>query len=182
MVQRLLQVRAHLILCFRAEEKIEMKRNVEGKMEITKKQTATGLDGWVPISEKNLPYELTASFLLLATAPGVPLPIKLQEQHKELFPRGEAITEQSGKRLAEWANSGAAPQAISPLFSSAAVAAPSNGKSRTDTLQEACTKAKLNYKEILTRAEVKHADEMSDEDFTNALATCKKRAAKLATI
>lgn len=109
MVQRLLQVRAHLILCFRAEEKIEMKRNADGKMEITKKQTTTGLDGWVPISEKNLPYELTASFLFRSTTPGVPKPIKLQEQHKAFFPLDKAITEESGRKLAEWANGSAAP-------------------------------------------------------------------------
>jgi hypothetical protein len=110
MVQKLLQVRAHLILCFRAEEKIEMARNAEGKMEVRKKQTATGLDGWVPICEKNLPYELTASFLLMASKPGVPLPIKLQEQHKAFFPLDKPITEESGKLLAAWAAGGSAPK------------------------------------------------------------------------
>lgn len=110
MVQRLLQVRAHLILCFRAEEKIEMARNAEGKMEVRKKLTATGLDGWVPICEKTLPYELTASFLLMASKPGVPLPIKLQEQHKHLFPLDKPITEESGKMLAQWAAGGSAPK------------------------------------------------------------------------
>jgi len=113
MVSKLLQVRAHLILCFRAEEKIEMVRNAEGKMEVRKKQTATGLDGWVPICEKNLPYELTASFLLMASRPGVPLPIKLQEQHKVLFPLDKPITEESGKLLAQWA-AGGAPKQPSP--------------------------------------------------------------------
>lgn len=108
MVQRLLQIRAHLILCFRAEEKIEMVRGENGKMQIVKKQTATGLDGWVPISEKNLPYELTASFLLLATQPGIPHPIKLQAQHLALFPLDKPITEESGKLIARWA-SGAKP-------------------------------------------------------------------------
>lgn len=109
MVQRLLQVRAHLILCFRAEEKIEMVRGDNGKMQIVPKQSLTGLDGWVPICEKNLPFELTASFLLLAKRPGIPQPIKLQEQHKALFPDGKPITEESGRRLAQWA-SGAAKE------------------------------------------------------------------------
>lgn len=108
MVSRLLQVRAHLILCFRAEEKIEMVRGSDGKMEVRKKVTATGLDGWVPICEKTLPYELTASVLLMASRPGVPLPIKLQEQHRSLFPLGQPITEESGRRLAEWAQGGTA--------------------------------------------------------------------------
>jgi len=111
MVQKLLQVRAHLILCFRAEEKVEMVRNDKGKMEIIKKQTTTGLDGWVPISEKNLPYELTASFLLTADAPGIPKPIKLQNQHKAFFPLNTEITEDSGRKLSAWAlGTNAAPQ------------------------------------------------------------------------
>jgi hypothetical protein len=112
MVSRLLQVRAHLILCFRAEEKIEMVRGEGGKMEVRKKQTTTGLDGWVPICEKNLPYELTASFLLMASRPGVPVPIKLQEQHRALFPLDQPITEESGRKLAEWAKGGGANQQV----------------------------------------------------------------------
>jgi hypothetical protein len=111
MVSRLLQVRAHLLLCFRAEEKIEVvpitRQDGSKGVEVRKKQTATGLDGWVPICEKNLPYELTASFLLMASKPGVPLPIKLQEQHRALFPLDKPITEESGARLAAWAKGGA---------------------------------------------------------------------------
>src|SRR6185369_1875524 len=100
-VMRLLQVRAHLILCFRAEPKVEMTRD-NGKIVITEKKSLVGLHGWIPITEKNLPFELTTSFLLMADRPGVPLPIKLQEQHRLLFPLDEAITEESGRRSAEW--------------------------------------------------------------------------------
>lgn len=110
MVQRLLQVRAHLILCFRAEEKIEMVKGDDGKMKIVPKKSPVGIDGWLPICEKNLPYELTASFLLMASAPGVPKPIKLQEQHRALFPLDRPITEESGKRIAEWAAGGKAKE------------------------------------------------------------------------
>lgn len=110
MVQRLLQVRAHLILCFRAEEKIEMVRDQNGKMQIVPKKSPTGTGGWIPVCEKNLPYELTASFLLTADAPGVPKPIKLQEQHRALFPLDRQITEDAGRRLAEWAKGGEAPR------------------------------------------------------------------------
>jgi hypothetical protein len=108
MVQRLLQIRAHLILCFRAEPKVEMVR--EGsKMVITEKKSLVGLNGWIPITEKNLPFELTASFLLMADHPGVPLPIKLQEQHKAIFPLDRPITEDAGVQLAAWAKGGATP-------------------------------------------------------------------------
>ena len=117
MVQRLLQLRAHVILCFRAEPKIEMVRGADGKLEIREKQSLTGLHGWIPICEKNLPYELTASFLLMPDKPGVPLPIKLQQQHRDLFPLNQPITEASGERLAAWAKGGApvAPPPASQL-------------------------------------------------------------------
>lgn len=102
MVQKLLQVRAHVILCLRAEEKIEMVRK-DGKTEIVPKKSLTGKDGWIPICEKNLPFEATCSFLLLASNPGIPHPIKLQEQHRTIFPLDKPITEESGERLALWA-------------------------------------------------------------------------------
>lgn len=108
MVQKLLQVKAHLILCFRAEEKVEMVKR-DGKMAIVPKVTLTGLDGWVPICEKALPFELTASFLLTPDRPGYPKPIKLQEQHKPLFPLDRPINAESGRLVAAWAAGGDPP-------------------------------------------------------------------------
>lgn len=108
MVQRLLQMRAHVILCFRAEPKIDMTRE-NGKIVITEKKSLVGLHGWIPIAEKNLPFELTASVLLMAERPGVPLPIKLQEQHKPFFALDAPITEATGAHLAAWAAGGATP-------------------------------------------------------------------------
>jgi hypothetical protein len=119
MASRLLQVRAHLILCFRAEEKVEMVRGSDGKMQIVPKKTLTGLDGWVPICEKSLPYELTASFLLTADHPGYPKPIKLEEQHRPLFPAGQPIDEAGGERLAAWAAGGAATPKQAPASAAA---------------------------------------------------------------
>ncbi len=118
MVQKLLQVRAHLILCFRAEEKIDMvkKEQPDGKMKtvIVPKEGPGGFKGWLPICEKNLPYELTASFLLMAETPGVPVPIKLQAQHRPLFPLDKPISEESGKQIAAWATGGTKPRTESP--------------------------------------------------------------------
>jgi hypothetical protein len=113
MVTRLLQVNAHVILCFRAEPKVEaIKEN--GQTKIVPKQTLTGLNGWIPIAEKNLPYELTASFLLMGDRPGVPLPIKLQEQHKPFVPLDRPLTEETGRELAKWAAGGSAPEPSAP--------------------------------------------------------------------
>ena len=105
MVQALLQVRAHVILCFRAEPKIEMVR-VDGKTVIQAKQSLTGLDGYIPVCDKTLPFELTTSLLFMPDHPGVPHPIKLQDQHKALFPLDKVVDEESGERIAAWAKGG----------------------------------------------------------------------------
>lgn len=120
MVSKLLQVKAHIILCLRAEQKIEMVKE-NGKTVIRAKQSLTGLDGWIPVCEKNLPFEATCSFLLLADHPGIPHPIKLQEQHKALFPLSETISEQSGARLAAWASGTKAAATQNPVSASAGV-------------------------------------------------------------
>ncbi len=107
-VQKLLQINAHVILCFRAEPKVEMVKNDKGKTEIQPKKSPIGAEGYMPIAEKNLPYEMTVSFLMTADAPGVPIPIKLEEQHRSFVDLKQPITERTGELLAEWA-AGAQP-------------------------------------------------------------------------
>lgn len=102
-VQKLLQIGAHVILCFRAEPKVEMKKDDKGKTVIAPKESPVGAEGYIPVAEKNLPYEMTVSFLLTANAPGVPIPIKLEEQHRPFVDLSKPITERTGEMLAEWA-------------------------------------------------------------------------------
>lgn len=102
LVSRLLQCRAHLIFCLRAEDKIEIVRR-GGKTEVIPPEQKPPKDRWVPICEKRFMFEMTASFVLTPDTPGVPLPVKLQEQHKPLFPQGQPITEEHGAALAAWA-------------------------------------------------------------------------------
>lgn len=123
MVTRLLQVKAHVVLCFRAEEKIEIGKDASGKTVVRPKQSLVGLDGWLPVSEKTLPYELTASFLLTADAPGVPKPIKLQAQHRAFIPLDAPLSVETGARLAEWAAGGSSPTAPKPADTSEVVLA-----------------------------------------------------------
>lgn len=120
-VQRLLQCRAHVVICLRAEEKIEIVKlndkgeidQERGKAKVRPKATPHGRDGWTPICEKNLPYEMTCSFLLKAERPGFPIPIKLQEQHRAMFPLDQPVGRRAGELMAAWAG-GATAQAPSP--------------------------------------------------------------------
>jgi hypothetical protein len=170
MMQKLLQVRAHLILCFRAEEKIEMVRGEDGKMKIQPKQALTGIQGWIPIAEKSLPYELTASFLLTADAPGVPKPIKLQEQHRKLFPLDKPITEESGRMIAEWAKGGSVPaDEVKPMPYSVFRGIPPTdeqlGRITTDQaiiLADLCKENGVDPKKLCDAARVNSIDELTD--------------------
>jgi hypothetical protein len=99
MVSKLLQVKANLILCFRAEEKVKMEKDKDNKTVIVP-------IGFQPICSKELPYELTVSFLLNPDKPGIPQPLKLQEQHRKMFPLDKPLNEDSGKLISEWAKGG----------------------------------------------------------------------------
>lgn len=102
MMSRLLQVKAHVILCFRAEPKTEIAKE-NNKTVIREKKGMMGLDGWFPVCEKNMPFEMTTYLLMNAEKPGVPRPITLREPHKPFFPLDKPITEEAGQKLAEWA-------------------------------------------------------------------------------
>ena len=115
-----------LILCFRAKSKIEMVRNEKGKMEIQEKRGLIGYRGWFPLVEKNMPFELTAYFMLNAEnpGPGIPHPIKLIDQHKPIFPPGKPITVSTGEQLAEWAKRKKNRKAMAPASTNSAVDPP----------------------------------------------------------
>jgi AAA domain len=101
----LLQIHAHVILCFRAAPKVEMKRDEKGNMQVVPKEVipGRGLDGWLPESDPRLPYEMTCSFLLMADAPGIPKPIKLPERLRALVPLDEQLSERTAVALGAWA-------------------------------------------------------------------------------
>ena len=124
----------------------------------------------------------------MASRPGVPLPIKLQEQHKALFPLDKPINEESGRLVALWA-SGGQPKASAqvPVSASAGQAPPHVAtsasdagpvKTRAETFAELCERAGVNAIDFLAKAEVRSAEELSDADWTEALSSLNRRIAK----
>lgn len=105
MVAGFLQIRSHLVFCFRAEEKVKMVKVWKNNKEVTEIVD----DGWKPICEKSTPYEMTLSVMLTPDAPGIPQPIKMPGQLAHAFPQGRHITADSGRALKEWAHGGAQP-------------------------------------------------------------------------
>ena len=87
-VNTILQVKAHLIFCFRAKEKLKLIKNERGKMEPVAM-------GWQPICTDRLEYEMTALLMLPPGSMGQPElregATKLQEQHRAIFATGKPI-------------------------------------------------------------------------------------------
>lgn len=119
MVNRLLQCRATVIVCMRAEEKMQLivEEGPNGK-KTTKVVPAADRpvnERWEPIVEKRFCFETTCTFILTPSDPGIGIPIKLQEQHRSAFPLGERIGVKSGWALAQWASGAiSSPQARVP--------------------------------------------------------------------
>lgn len=108
-VARLIRCRCHVIVCLRAEEKIDLVKDPEtGKLTVVPKRTLAGHVGWIPVCGKDLPYEFTLSLVVTPDAPGVPQPIKLPEYLKPFVPLDAPLSEDTGRALAEWARGGKA--------------------------------------------------------------------------
>lgn len=125
LVNQMLAARAHIIVCLRSEEKMRVEAvpqfNDDGSPRMWKGKPSTKMvitpsadlpirDRWVPICEKRFPFEITTSLLLTPDNPGVPIPRKLQEQHRPFFPEGRRIGRDAGVALAQWSMGGAVRQ------------------------------------------------------------------------
>lgn len=133
LMNALLQCRASIIFCLRADEKIRIGKNEQGR-------TVVEPLGWMPICEKRFMFEMTASFTLTPDRPGIPnfnLPHKLQSQHRSMFSDRQPIGEASGRALAEWARGGnPSPGNPAPVTSVASGAAQSAAADEPKTAAE----------------------------------------------
>ena len=108
------QSRMHVIFCMRAEDKVAIVKVPDKR---TGKETTEVVPvGWQSVCEKRTMFEMTTSFMLKPddpkgerSQPGVPHFIKLQEQHKDMFPpNGSPITREVGVKLGKWCAGGVA--------------------------------------------------------------------------
>lgn len=111
MMNRLLQCRAHILLCLRAEEKIRIEKMMDERT--GRERTVVVQAGWQPICEKTTMFEMVVSFVMSPENPGVPIEGsgKIQDQHRFAFPTGKRVTQEAGRLLAEWAAGGEPPPA-----------------------------------------------------------------------
>ena len=107
MLDGLLQTDIHIIFCMRAREKIKIVPNPEKP-----NKTVVIPLGWMPIVERDFPYEITLSFTLSPHAPGVvsdTLPGKCPDKFRPQFVPGTHISSEAGHNLRKWCAGGSLP-------------------------------------------------------------------------
>lgn len=91
-----------LIVCLRAEPKIKFMKDAQGKTQIVDA-------GYQPICEKMFGYEMLIFAMMHSDNPGVPVHLKKLEADLEpVFLKDRQVDEETGQRLAAWANVGTA--------------------------------------------------------------------------
>jgi AAA domain len=119
MIGAMMQMKTNFIFCYRAKEKLEIKRGKDP------------LDlGWMPLGADEMIFEMSLNMLLYPLANGYPTwktdepgekrIIKLPEEYRAIFADGPQLSEDVGEKLARWASEGqAAPTMDGPALISA---------------------------------------------------------------
>lgn len=141
LIGRITALRAHLLVGLRAEEKVLMTKdpNNPNKTLVVSAADRPPAERWSPVCEKAFPFELTLSFVLAPTNPGVPIPVKLQEQHGALVRLDKPLSIETGRQLAGWASgtiAGTPPAAKAKVTPEDYVASYKAGVEETTTLEE----------------------------------------------
>lgn len=100
-----------IICCLRAEPKVKFLKEkfTRGDGSVGEKTVIVDA-GYQPICEKMFMYEMLASFMMYAENAGVPEQVKaLEEDLRPVFIPGTQIDEDTGRRLAAWANGSKQP-------------------------------------------------------------------------
>ena len=118
LINRILQSRCHVILCFRSKEKSKQVKVTKNGREVSEIVDI----GWQPITGDEWPYEATVFALLNPERKGVPviegfshgkLPINM----RGLIRTDRPLDVETGQRLAKWASIGDAKSAAKPSAS-----------------------------------------------------------------
>lgn len=145
-----------IIFCFRAEEKVFSTK--DGKL------VANNPPIWSPICGKKMPFEMTAFFMVHASAPGVPVPIKVQAQHKALFPLDRPIGEESGAKIAEWAAGRKAP--VTPITNASA---PRITPAQAADIETLCKDSGIKTAALCAKAGVPTVDQILAANYQRAV-------------
>ena len=142
----------------------------------------TGKDNWQKYPRAMLRARVVSEGVRTvypAVCVGVYTPEEVQDFEPAQAPRGRKAKDMGDAEIVadEKATGGTPPSHSAPPSADAAPGAPS--ETRDETLTRLCKDAGANKIDLLAKAEVTHADEMSDTDWNSAVRFLKKKAASV---
>ena len=138
-IYKLLGLDCHVILAFRAKEKL---RIVKGK-------EPENL-GWQPIAGDRVTFETMFTLILPPFSKGVPdlAHSEMRSPFDKLIPVDKAIDETLGARLAEWARGGVSPVTPSPARTNSGVDAPVTSQAGAPPVQSSADPISNFWREV----------------------------------
>lgn len=107
LLERIIRAKCHIIICMRAKSVVQARDKQSGQMMNSRATKLRRADlPWDIAADKDLVFEMTASFLMTPERPGVPIPLKCADQFKPTFGNGVPIGEAAGEAMAKWSNGG----------------------------------------------------------------------------
>lgn len=173
-IYTMLDLRCHIILCFRAKEKLKI---IPGKDPIDL--------GWQPIASDRVSFETMFTLMLPPHCKGVPdlATSDMREPFDTMIPTGKPLDEALGVKLAEWskgstvstpAGSSTTPTSSSPPAGAAVI----NAEEVMDlgaALAKCAAGVEANF---LKKAGIERLDQLPAADFAQALEWIARRQRK----
>ena len=156
---------------------------IEWTMERAKKAGLTGKDNWTKYPRQMLRARVISEGVRTcfpAVCVGIYTPEEVSDFEPAIPKRGRPPKDMGAADVVPDAED----EALKHLEQAPAPTPPPQGmsteapKTRTEMLTELCEQAAFNYIDLLTKAEVSHADELSDEDYESAKVMLRKRITK----
>lgn len=102
LVDRIIRAKTNFVICTRAKPVMQKGYGDKAVNAFKTKTRRTDIP-WNPETDSDLMFELAAMIILDPVAPGCPVhQVKVADQFKGIFDPAKPITEETGRRMAEW--------------------------------------------------------------------------------
>lgn len=103
LLERIIRAKCHVVMCIRAKPVMQAWNRDAKKMQNARATKLRRNDlPWDIAADRDLVFEMTASFLMDPDKPGVPIVLKCADAFKGIFAQGRMIDEAAGRAMHQW--------------------------------------------------------------------------------
>lgn len=103
LLERIIRARCHIIICIRAKPVMQAWNRDTKKVQNARATKLRRPDlPWDIAADRDLVFEMTASFLMDPAHPGVPIVLKCADAFKPIFAKGGMVDEAAGRAMVAW--------------------------------------------------------------------------------